>query len=115
MPPLTDLISSASPALRAAPKGIKGKTTPRLFTPPLRPLNRRTSDGYDVADFAELTGAPLLPWERFAAIHGLELLPGGDYRFRIIIIIVARQNGKSHLKRTITLWRMFMQPRIRIL
>jgi hypothetical protein len=107
--------SSASPALRAAPRNIRGKTTPRLFTPPLRPLTRRTSDGYDVADFAELTGQPLLPWERWVAIHALELLPGGDYRFRIIIVIVARQNGKSHLKRTITLWRMYMQPRIRIL
>jgi hypothetical protein len=115
MPDPAASTSSASPALRAAPKGIKGKTTPRLWTRPLRPLTRRTSDGYDVADFAELTGQPLLPWERFAAIHALELQPGGDYRFRVIIIIVARQNGKSHLKRTITLWRMFMQPRIRVL
>jgi len=86
-----------------------------LFTPPLRPLNRRTSDGYDVADFAEITGQPLLPWQRWVAIHALELNPDGSYRFRIVLIIVARQNGKSDLKRTISLWRMFMQPRARIL
>jgi hypothetical protein len=109
------LTGSAPPALRAAPRGIKGKTTPRLFTPPLRPLNRHTSDGYDVCDFAEMSGEPLLPWERWAVIHALELLPGGDYRFRIVIIIVARQNGKSTLKRTVTLWRMYMQPKCRIL
>ena len=46
-----------------------------------RPLNRRTSDGYDVADFAEMRGHPFLPWQRWAAIHALELLPDGSYRF----------------------------------
>jgi hypothetical protein len=109
------LTASAPPALRAAPHNIRGKTTPRLFTPPLRPLNRRTSDGYDVADFAEMIGEPLLPWQRYAVIHALELLPGGDYRFRIVIIVVARQNGKSTIKRTVSLWRMYMQPKCRIL
>lgn len=100
---------------RPPPRRIKGKTTPRLFTPPLRPLTRRTSDGYDVADFAEMIGQPLSPWERWAAIHGLELLPDGSYRFGIVLIIVARQNGKSHLKRIITLWRMYTTPKARIL
>jgi hypothetical protein len=95
MPPRASSTGSAPPALRAAPRNIRGKTTPRLFTPPLRPLNRRTSDGYDVADFAEMIGEPFLPWQRWAVIHALELLPGGDYRFRIIIIVVARQNGKA--------------------
>lgn len=56
-----------------------------------------------------------MPWERYAAIHALELMPDGSYRFRIIIIIVARQNGKSHLKREVTLWRMFLNPRLRVL
>jgi hypothetical protein len=115
MPPRPNSTGSVPPALRAAPRNIRGKTTPRLFTPPLRPLSRRTSDGYDVADFASMTGEPLLPWQRFAAVHALELLPGGDYRFRIVIIIVARQNGKSGLKRTVSLWRMYMQPKCRIL
>ena len=115
MPPSAGSTSSASPALRAAPRGLKGKTTPRLFTPPLRPLNRRTSDGYDVADFAEGHGQPLLPWERWVTIHALELLPDGTYRFRIVLVIVARQNGKSHLKREVTLWRMYLNPRLRVL
>jgi phage terminase large subunit-like protein len=115
MPQSPDSTSYAPPALHAAPPGLKGKTTPRLYTPPLRPLNRRTSDGYDVCDFAEITGQPLLPWQRWAAIHALEVNPDGSYRFRIILIVVARQNGKSDLKRTISLWRMFMQPRCRVL
>lgn len=89
---------------------IYGLEKPRLFTPPLRPLNRKTSRGYEVADFADLAGEPLLPWEKWAAVHALELKPDGSYRFKIVIILVARQNGKSHLKRTVTLWRMYMEP-----
>ena len=97
------------------PRKLTGKTTPRLWTPELRPLNRRTSLGYEVADFAQITGEPLLPWERWAAIHALELVPDGSFRFRVILIIVARQNGKSHVKRTISLWRMYMYPGCRVL
>jgi hypothetical protein len=97
------------------PKKHLGRTGPRLWTPPLRPLNRRTSLGYEVADFAQITGEPLLPWQRWSAIHALELLPDGTFRFRIILIIVARQQGKSHLKRAVTNWRMFMNPGSRIL
>ena len=87
---------------------LTGKTTPRLFTPPLRTLNRRTSRGYEVCDFADMAGEPLLPWQRFAAIHALETMPDGSFRFRVILILVARQNGKSHLKRTISLWRLYI-------
>jgi hypothetical protein len=90
----------------AAP--LKGIMQPRLYTRPLRPLTRRTSLGYEVADFAELIGEPLLPWQRWAAIHALETVPGGDFRFRVILVLVARQNGKSQLKRTISLWRLYM-------
>ena len=40
---------------------------------------------------------PLDPWEEFAVIHGGELLPDGRPRFRIVLILVARQNGKTEL------------------
>jgi Phage Terminase len=113
--------AAAEPETRPPPRPPRGGrkllgcTEPRLWTPPLRPLSRRTSRGYEVADFAEITGEPLLPWERWTAIHALELLPDRSYRFRVIIILAARQNAKSHLKRTISLWRMYMNPRSRIL
>lgn len=101
------------PRRRAAP--IFGCTEPRLWTRPLRPLTRETTHGYAVADFAEMIGEPLLPWERWVAIHGLELLPDGHYRFRTILVMAARQNGKSHLKRIITLWRMYVGGATRII
>jgi hypothetical protein len=93
---------------RAQPRKLTGRTQPRLYTPPLRPLNRKTSRGYEVADFADMIGEPLLPWQRWAAIHAMELLPSGEYRFRVVLILVARQNGKSSLKRTVSLWRLYM-------
>lgn len=98
-----------------AERKLLGSTQPRLYTEPLRPLNRRTSDGFYCDDFAQITGEPLLPWQRWAAIHALELNPDGSFRFRVILIIVGRQNGKSHLKRSVSLWRMYMRPRSRIL
>jgi len=94
---------------------ILGRTEPRLWTKPLRPLTRGTSKGFEVIDFAEMIGEPLLPWEQWAAIHALELLPDGSLRFRTILILVARQNGKSTLKRIITLWRMYMEGARRII
>ena len=93
---------------RKPPPKLTGSTQPRLSTPPLRPLNRRTSRGYEVADFAEIIGEPLLPWQRWLAIHAMELQPGGGYRFRTVVVLVARQNGKSSVKRTISLWRLYM-------
>jgi hypothetical protein len=89
-------------------KKLYGRTEARVFTPPLRPLNRKTSRGFEVIDFAEMIGEPLLPWQQWAVIHALELNPDGTYRFRTILILVARQSGKSQLKRIVTLWRMYM-------
>lgn len=116
MPPRATSPSSEKPVAPARRKRkLYGRTEPRLFTPPLRTLTRRTSKGYEVAEFADMIGEPLLPWQRWCAIHALETVPGGGFRFRVIIILVARQNGKSQLKRTITLWRMYMERPMLIL
>lgn len=87
---------------------IKGKTQPRLWTPPLRKLTRATTAGYSVCDFAEAIGEPFLPWQRWLAIHAMELMPDGTYRFGIVLVLVGRQQGKSTAKRTISLWRLYI-------
>lgn len=115
MPPKASSTGSARPKRAPAPKKLYGKTIPRLYTEPLRPLNRRTSLGFECADFQEITGNPYLPWQRWLSIHALETVPGGDFRFRVVIVLVARQNGKSAGKRGVTLWRMYMRPGSRIL
>lgn len=89
-----------------AERKILGRTQPRLWTPPLRKLTRATTHGYAIADFADTIGEPLLPWQRWLAIHAMELTPDGFYRFRVVLVLVGRQNGKSSVKRTISLWRL---------
>lgn len=85
-----------------------GRVEPRLFTKPLRPLTRRTTHGFAVIDFAEEIGRPLLPWQKWLVKHALELNPDGTYRFRTVLVLVARQNGKSDVKRIISLWRLYI-------
>jgi phage terminase large subunit-like protein len=99
---------------------IRGSLLPRMFTPPLITgapgpcgcgcaLTPETSQGFDQVDFAEFIGWPLDPWQRWAAIHAGELLPDGRPRFRMALILVARQNGKTILCRIITLYWMVIQ------
>lgn len=75
---------------------------PRVYTPPLRPLDRDTSLGFEVCDFAEQAmGLELLEWQRWLLVHALEVtgsLSGSwRFRFRTVVVLVARQNGKTFL------------------
>jgi hypothetical protein len=100
---------------------LLGATLPRLYTKPLVTgppgpcvcgcaLDESTSYGPDVCWFAEhVLGTPLDPWEVFAAIHGGELLPDLRPRFRKLLIIVARQQGKTLLCRVLTLYWQFIE------
>lgn len=87
---------------------ILGRTEPRLWTQPLRTLTRKTTRGFEFVDFCDRVGEPLLPWQKWLAIHALELNPDGTYRFRTVLVLVARQNGKSSFKRLLTIWRLYM-------
>lgn len=87
---------------------VRGSTTPRLQTPPLRELTPETSYGFEVIEFAQEVGAPLDEWQEFAVIHGGELLPDGRPRFRILLILAARQNGKTHLAKVLSAWWLFV-------
>lgn len=86
-----------------------GVATPRVYTPPLRELTPDTSLGFSVIEFAEqVLEMELLPWQRWLLVHALELLPDGTLRFRTVIILMARQNGKSTLSQIIALWFMYV-------
>ncbi|MGW3992215.1 terminase [Amycolatopsis sp. NPDC004772] len=86
---------------------LLGKREPRLFTKPLRPLTPQTSRGFLFIQFCEDLGRPLLPWQEELAIRALELRPDGSYRFRTVIVQVARQNGKSEFSKLIALFKLF--------
>jgi hypothetical protein len=93
----------------SADRRILGRTEPRLWTPPLRPLTLDTSYGFDVIEFArDQLGHPLDPWEQWLVIHLGELLPDGRPRFRRALVLVARQNGKTTLMVVLTLFWLFV-------
>lgn len=87
----------------------KGAEAPRIYTPPLRELTPETSLGFEAVKFAEqVLGIDLYPWQRWTLIHALELRDDGGFRFRTVVLLVARQNGKSTLLLVLALWRMFV-------
>lgn len=72
-------------------------------------MSPSTSYGFDVDVFAhDVLELPLDPWERWLVIHAGELLPDGRPRFRKVLVIVARQNGKTHLLVVLSLYWMFV-------
>lgn len=86
-----------------------GSETPRLFTPPLRDLTPETSLGFSVIEFAtDILKVDLFPWQRWLLIHALELRAEGGFRFRNVVVLVARQNGKSTLSQVLALWFMYV-------
>lgn len=100
--PLTPVLSTNSRTV--------GSVEPRLFTPPLRELTPETSFGFDLIDFArDVLGIELDPWQQWLAIHIGELLPDGRPRFRQILVLVARQNGKTTLAQVLTLYWMAVE------
>ena len=98
------------PLTNSEPDAPRGSVTPRLWTPPLRDLTSETSYGFDVIDFArDVVGIELDSWQQWVMIHAGELLPDGRPRFRVALIIVARQNGKTLLSKILTLYWMFVE------
>ena len=101
------------------PRVVLGKTLPRIWTQPLPEncdkhgeLFKDRTHGYAAIKFAEdLLHLNLYPWQRWLLIHALELIEdenGFDvYRFRIVVVEVARQNGKSLLTIVLALWHLF--------
>lgn len=95
---------------------LKGKREPRVFTPPLQPLEPRLPEteartlGYAVIDFArDVMMMPLLPWQEWFFVHALELLSGGEgLRFKTVLLLVARQNGKSTISQVLGLFVLYV-------
>lgn len=112
--------SARSKADAGRSRELKGETLPRVWTPPLVTgppgpcgcgcaLTPETSYGFAVEEFAtEVLGVTLLPWQRWLLIHMLELLEDGTFRFRTVILLVARQNGKSTVLQILSLWFMYV-------
>jgi phage terminase large subunit-like protein len=102
--------TNSAPAEPSAAADVLGSTTPRLWTPPLVELTPETSYGYDVVAFADkVLGQPLDEWQQWLCVHLGELRPDGRPRFRTAVVVVARQQGKSHVGRALTLYWLFVE------
>lgn len=110
-------------ALRA--RARKGHTKPRLFTPPLASncniyaerqcpcgcgLHPGTSWGFECVDFlTKVLRWTLLPWQVWLYIHALEKdTDGRGFRFFTILLLIARQNGKTQWLKGLGLWRLYV-------
>lgn len=83
-----------------------GKTEPRLWTRPLRRLTPNTSLGFAAIEYAKtILNMVLYPWQEWALIHTLEIVGSlrkeWRFRYRTILIMVSRQNGKTALSKVI--------------
>ena len=99
----------ATHSTNSAPGVVLGSTTPRLWTPPLRELTPETSWGHDFNDFCrDVLGEPNDHWQTWLSIHVGELLEDGRPRFRTVLILVARQQGKTEWARKLVLFWLFV-------
>lgn len=83
-----------------------GVTEPRVYTPELRPLTPDTSLGFACIEYATtVLKKKLYPWQEWALIHSLEIIGelGGEwkFRFRTVLFLISRQNGKTVLSEVI--------------
>lgn len=110
----------SSATLPSPPDTLLGSTVPRIYTPPAVrgrrgpcgcgcALTPSTSLGFSAVQFAEeVLGFELIPWQRWLFIHALELRADGRFRFRTVLILIARQNGKTTWLEVKNLWKMFI-------
>lgn len=85
---------------------MMGKTVPRIFTPPLRELTEETSLGFACIEYANtVLNKKLYPWQEWALIHMLEIKGtlgmSWHFRFRTVLLLISRQNGKTVLSEVI--------------
>lgn len=76
------------PADQGAPPLYATPRSPELF-----------SDGPGVAVVARSLGTPLIPWQLHVSIVANERNPDGSYRYKVVVVSVPRQTGKTTLIR----------------
>src|SRR6266705_2882 len=96
-------------AVTQSPAKLLGHQEPRLWTRPLRPLTPETSLGFEAIQFAEgVLGVSLFPWQKWWLRAVLELNTDGSLRYRTVLTLIARQNGKTHLLKILALYMLYL-------
>ena len=84
--------------------GLIGSTTPSIHTP----LLTGNTKAQEVADLAVQIGLPLIPWQRWVLDDLLAVDDADNWRKKTALVLVARQNGKTHLARMLILAHLFL-------
>jgi phage terminase large subunit-like protein len=88
----------------ATKKPLVGAVKPRICTPFLKGASRVD----EVSDLADKIGMPLLDWQRLVLEDMLRVDAKGDFRRKTMGLLIARQNGKTHLARMLILAHLFL-------
>jgi phage terminase large subunit-like protein len=80
-------------------KALRGATKPRLQSIPLKGETKLQ----DVKDLCEIIGMPLLPWQEYVLKDMLTVDKTGNWVRKTNLLLIARQNGKTHLARMLIL------------
>lgn len=78
---------------------LKGATEPRLHSPYVK----GKSLVQDVIDLCEIIQMPLLPWQKHVLTDMLRVDRKGNWIRKTNLLLIARQNGKTHLARMLIL------------
>jgi phage terminase large subunit-like protein len=85
------------PAVRTKP--IRGSIKPRLQSIPLKGKTKLD----DVKQLCEILQMPLLPWQEYVLKDMLSVDSKGNWIRKTNLLLIARQNGKTHLARMLIL------------
>ena len=88
----------------ATKKPLVGAVKPRICTPFLKGASKVG----EVAELAEKIGMPLLDWQLLVLEDMLRVDAKGDFRRKTIGLLIARQNGKTHVARMLILAHLFL-------
>jgi phage terminase large subunit-like protein len=81
------------------PQALRGATKPRLASIPLKGANKLQ----DVKDLCTIIDMPLLPWQEYVLKDMLTTDKQGHFIRKTSLLLIARQNGKTHLARMLIL------------
>jgi phage terminase large subunit-like protein len=88
----------------AKQKALVGALKPRIYSP----LLKSASKSQDVIDLAEKIGMPLMPWQKWVLDDICKVNKKDEWERRTAVLLVARQNGKTHLARMLILTHLFI-------
>jgi phage terminase large subunit-like protein len=80
-------------------QALRGATKPRLQSPPLKGKSKVD----DVKQLCEIIKMPLLPWQEYVLKDMLTVDTKGKWIRKTNLLLIARQNGKTHLARMLIL------------